>query len=100
LPHDRDVRRRSALKRRAPVQCRLASTRPAQRFGLKDRGLLREGLAADLVLFDADRLADRADYGEPCLPAAGLQAVWVNGELALQAGQAGARAGRVLASRH
>jgi N-acyl-D-amino-acid deacylase len=72
----------------------------AQRFGLKDRGLLREGLAADLVLFDADRLADRADYGEPCLPAAGLQAVWVNGELALQAGQAGARAGRVLASRH
>jgi N-acyl-D-amino-acid deacylase len=40
----------------------------AQRFGLKDRGLLREGFAADLVLFDADLLADRADYGGPCLP--------------------------------
>lgn len=68
----------------------------AQRFGLRDRGLLREGFAADLVLFDADRLADRADYGEPCLPAAGLQAVWVHGELALEGGEARGRAGRAL----
>lgn len=68
----------------------------AQRFGLRDRGVLREGAAADLVLFDAERLADRADYGEPCLPTAGIQAVWVNGEMALEAGMPGARAGRAL----
>lgn len=68
----------------------------AQRFGLRDRGLLRAGWAADLVLFDAERLADRADYGEPCLPASGLQAVWVNGELALESGEGRARAGCVL----
>jgi N-acyl-D-amino-acid deacylase len=68
----------------------------AQRFGLRDRGLLRVGAAADLVLFDAERLADRADYGAPTMPAAGIAAVWVNGQLALQAGEPRARAGRVL----
>jgi N-acyl-D-amino-acid deacylase len=70
----------------------------AQRFGLKDRGLLRTGAAADLVLFDATRMADRADYGEPCVPAAGIEAVWVNGELALDGGIPGAHAGRVIAT--
>jgi N-acyl-D-amino-acid deacylase len=69
----------------------------AQRFGLRDRGLLREGAAADLVLFDAERLADRADYGKPTTPAAGIAAVWVNGELALDGHAPRARAGRVLA---
>lgn len=68
----------------------------AQRFGLTDRGVLRAGAAADLVLFDSGILADRADYGEPCLPATGLHAVWVNGELSLEAGAARARVGRVL----
>jgi len=68
----------------------------AQRFGLKDRGLLREGWAADLVLFEAEHLTDRADYGEPCVAATGLQAVWVNGEVAMEAGEARGRAGRVL----
>ncbi|MFT7776846.1 N-acyl-D-amino-acid deacylase family protein [Roseateles sp.] len=68
----------------------------ARRFGLPDRGQLREGAAADLVLFDAGRFGDRADYGAPCVPAAGLVAVWVNGELALDNGQPLARAGRVL----
>ncbi|MFG6460324.1 amidohydrolase family protein [Roseateles sp. DXS20W] len=68
----------------------------AQRFGLRDRGLLRAGAAADLVLFDADTLADRADYGQPSEPATGIAAVWVNGALALDGGAPGARAGRVL----
>lgn len=70
----------------------------AQRFGLRDRGLLRAGAAADLVLFDAERLADRADYGQPCVPATGLAAVWVNGEVALEDGLPRTRAGRVLAT--
>ncbi|HEY0953611.1 MAG TPA: D-aminoacylase [Roseateles sp.] len=71
----------------------------ARRFGLRDRGVLSAGAAADLVLFDPDQLADRADYGEPCMPADGLAAVWVNGELALEAGTPRARAGRVLGRR-
>jgi N-acyl-D-amino-acid deacylase len=68
----------------------------AQRFGLRDRGLLREGFAADLVLFDALRLADRADYAEPCVPAAGIEAVWVNGAMAWENGTAQGRSGRTL----
>ncbi len=68
----------------------------AQRFGLADRGELRVGAAADLLLFDPARLRDRADYGKPCVPAAGLTAVWVNGQLAWQQGRDQARAGRVL----
>jgi N-acyl-D-amino-acid deacylase len=68
----------------------------AQRFGLKDRGLLRAGAAADLVLFDADRLTDQADYGDPCVPAAGLESVWVNGQLAFDGGELRAHAGRVI----
>lgn len=68
----------------------------AQRFGLHDRGVLREGGMADLVLFDRERFSDRADYGRPTVPAAGLDAVWVNGQLAWDQGEARARSGRVL----
>ncbi len=68
----------------------------AQRFNLRDRGVLREGAAADLVLFDAGRLQDRADYGQPRARTEGIAAVWVNGQLALEAGTPHARAGRAL----
>jgi N-acyl-D-amino-acid deacylase len=68
----------------------------AQRFGLRDRGLLRAGAAADLVLFDVDQLTDQADYAAPCVPTAGVEAVWVNGTLALTRGIPVETAGRVL----
>ncbi|MFY8118243.1 MAG: N-acyl-D-amino-acid deacylase family protein [Roseateles sp.] len=68
----------------------------AQRFGLRDRGCLREGAAADLVLFDPSRLQDCADYEEPTRRSQGLSAVWVNGALAWRDGAPLARAGRVL----
>ena len=69
----------------------------AARFGLHERGLVRAGHYADLVLFDPARVADRASYVDPQQPAAGIAAVWVNGELSYQAGQlTGARAGRWL----
>jgi N-acyl-D-aspartate/D-glutamate deacylase len=64
----------------------------AARFGLKDRGLLREGYAADLVLFDAEKVRDTATYAQPIQAAEGIAAVYVNGEPALE----GARAGRLL----
>ncbi|HEU5476028.1 MAG TPA: D-aminoacylase [Actinophytocola sp.] len=53
--------------------------RPARRLRLSDRGLLREGYAADLVLFDPETVADRATFDDPRRPAAGIPYVLVNG---------------------
>ncbi len=70
---------------------------PADRFGLSDRGYVREGLAADLVLFDPAQIGDRATYDDPTVPAAGIVGVWVNGIATLTlAGPTGARGGRML----
>ena len=71
---------------------------PAQTFRLGDRGLVRQGYAADLVLLDADRIADRATFDAPQLPAEGIAGVWVNGVLSYRHGElTGARGGRFLA---
>ncbi|MDQ3180994.1 MAG: amidohydrolase family protein, partial [Acidobacteriota bacterium] len=54
---------------------------PAQTFGLRDRGLIREGLAADLVIFDENKIADLATFENPHQYALGFSAVIVNGEI-------------------
>jgi N-acyl-D-amino-acid deacylase len=53
---------------------------PAQRFKLRDRGLLRPGFKADLVLFDAERIVDRSTFRDPQLISEGVKRVFVNGE--------------------
>lgn len=53
--------------------------RPAARLGLVDRGLVRIGQHADLVIFDADRVQDAATYDDPRQPAVGIDWVLVNG---------------------
>ena len=53
----------------------------ARRFGLAERGEVREGYWADLVLFDPASVRDVATYADPQRPAAGIAAVWVNGVL-------------------
>ncbi len=53
---------------------------PAQRFKLRDRGLVRAGFKADLVLFDSDRIVDRATFRDPQLISEGVKRVFVNGE--------------------
>jgi N-acyl-D-amino-acid deacylase len=63
------------------------SAHAARRFGLKDRGLLREGLAADVVVFDPDAVADRATYDAGRRLAVGVEHVVVNGELVLDGGR-------------
>ncbi len=69
----------------------------ADRFGLHDRGYVREGMAADLVLFDPARITDRATYDDPTAPAEGILGVWVNGLWTLDGnGPTGIRGGRML----
>lgn len=71
---------------------------PAARFGLRDRGAIRAGACADLVLFDPATVRDVADFHDPVRPAEGIHAVWVNGRLAWDGrAVAGERHGRFLA---
>jgi N-acyl-D-amino-acid deacylase len=76
------------------------SAHAARRFGLKDRGLVREGMAADLVVFDPATIADRSTYEDGRQLAVGVQHVLVNGQLVLHGGRrTGALPGRALRSR-
>ena len=65
--------------------------------GLSDRGVIRDGAAADLVVFDPAALTDRATYDEPRLPPTGIDLVVVNGEIVVERGtHTGRRPGRIL----
>jgi N-acyl-D-amino-acid deacylase len=70
---------------------------PAERFSLADRGMIRRGYAADLVLFDPEAVIDTATFADPVRAAKGISHVWVNGLLSYTAeGPTGDRAGRFL----
>jgi N-acyl-D-amino-acid deacylase len=70
---------------------------PASRMRLKDRGQLKAGMAADVVVFDPATVADQATYTQPFAYATGVLAVLVNGAVALRDGERGPRrAGRAL----
>lgn len=66
---------------------RKMTSAPATRLGLFDRGLIREGMKADLVIFDAKRVIDRSTFKEPLLISEGISRVFVNGESVWQAGK-------------
>jgi N-acyl-D-amino-acid deacylase len=71
--------------------------RPAARLKLAERGLVKAGYAADLVLFDPLTVADRASFAEPRRAAIGIHSVYVNGQAAISEGlPTGVRAGRAL----
>jgi N-acyl-D-aspartate/D-glutamate deacylase len=73
---------------------------PAARFGLSERGLVKEGYVADLVLFDPESVRDVATYDDPVQPAEGIARVWVNGVLSYADGAAtGERGGQFLPRR-
>jgi len=73
---------------------------PAARLRLTDRGLIRRGMKADLVLFDANRVIDRSTFQQPGLVSAGIEHVFVNGvEVWREGAVTGARPGRPLRRR-
>jgi dihydroorotase/N-acyl-D-amino-acid deacylase len=70
---------------------------PARKFHLRDRGEIRAGAFADMVLFDPARIADVGTYADPCRPPAGITSVLVNGvEVACDGALTGARPGGVI----
>jgi len=70
---------------------------PAETFGLKGRGCIRPGYMADLVIFDDQKIKDRATFEEPFLKPEGIPYVLVNGSpVVWEGGTTGATAGRVL----
>lgn len=80
-----------------PEAIRKMTSLPAQRLGWKDRGVIREGAIADLVLFNPDTVIDRSTFANPFELPTGIEKVFVNGELVWDSGKpTGARPGRVL----
>ena len=91
----RYVRERGVLTLEAAVRKMSGAT--AQRLGLRDRGLVREGFFADLAVFDPARIVDLATFEDPHQYAEGVEYVLVNGTLVVEGGEhTGARPGRVL----
>ena len=92
------VNRRGVLSLENAV--RKMTSLPAGRLGLADRGLIKEGLKADLVIFDPAKVRDRATYENPTATAEGIGEVVVNGVLAMRNGEpTGSRSGSVLRHR-
>jgi N-acyl-D-aspartate/D-glutamate deacylase len=76
---------------------RKMTSMPATRFGLADRGVIRAGARADVTVFDAERVADRASYERPAEYPAGIEYVFVNGRMVVERGDhTGEQAGAVL----
>jgi len=91
----RYVRDRNALRLEEAI--RKMTSLPAQRFRLSDRGLIRPGMWADVVVFDPAKVADRATFEKPHAYAEGFRFVLINGEVVIADGKhTGARPGSVL----
>lgn len=92
------VRKRGVLTLEDAI--RRMTSLPARTFGLRDRGLLREGMAADLVMFDPAAVADQATYAKPHQYSKGFDMVVVNGKIAVEEGKSTQeRSGRILRHR-
>ena len=71
---------------------------PAARLSLTDRGTVKPGTWADLVLFDPATVTDRSTFSDPFVLSTGIRKVWVNGSLVWDdTATTGARPGKVLA---
>ena len=89
------VRERGILKLEEAI--RKMSSQTARRLGLHDRGLITEGYFADMAIFDADEIIDKATFNDPHQYAIGMKFVLVNGEIVVENGtHTGKRPGKVL----
>jgi N-acyl-D-amino-acid deacylase len=92
------VRQKGTLRLEDAV--RKMTSQNAAKLNLLDRGILRQGMAADITLFDAERVIDRATYTDPFQYSVGIEYVIVNGQLVLDAGKhLGTRSGKALRMR-
>jgi N-acyl-D-aspartate/D-glutamate deacylase len=84
-----------------PEAIRKMTSSPAQRFKLSDRGLIKSGFKADVVLFDPRQIIDRATFKDPQLVAEGVKRVFVNGrEVWIDGAVTGSRPGQALRLRN
>jgi N-acyl-D-amino-acid deacylase len=91
----RYVREKKILRLEEAI--RKMTSLPAQRFRLTERGLIRPHMAADLVVFDANHVIDRATFEKPHAYSEGIRYVLVNGVVVIDNGQhTGTRPGKVL----
>ena len=80
-----------------PEAVRKMTSWPATRMRLDSRGLIKEGCWADVVIFDYDKIQDRATYERPLLSPTGIDYVLVNGQVVIEQGKhTGARPGKVI----
>lgn len=76
---------------------RKSSSAPANRLSLRDRGTLREGAYADVIVFDPNTIIDKATFEDPNQLSVGVEQVWVNGVQVLANGKhTGAKPGKVV----
>jgi dihydroorotase/N-acyl-D-amino-acid deacylase len=91
----RYVREKDVIKLEDAV--RKMTSFPASRLKLMDRGLLRSGMKADVVIFDPATIADKSEFTNPHQYSVGIRDVFVNGEAVLREGKmTSARPGRIL----
>ncbi len=81
----RYVREQHALRLEDAI--RKMTSLPAQRVGLRERGLVRPGYFADVTIFDPEKIIDKATFQEPHQPSIGIEYVLVNGVLTLEHGR-------------
>ncbi len=91
----RYVREKKILKLEKAIH--KMSGKPAQKIGLKKRGLLKNNYFADIVIFDPKNIADKANFQNPYQYSEGVDYVFVNGKMVIMEGEhTGELAGRVL----
>ncbi len=80
-----------------PTAIERITSLPAKTFGIKERGIIKEGFFADIVIFDYNQIKDMASYKEPFTKSKGIEYVFINGNLAVKEGEfIGSLSGRVL----
>ena len=80
-----------------PEAIRKMTSWAATRMRIPNRGTIKEGNWADVVIFDYDKIQDRATYEQPTLPPVGIEYVLVNGQVVMENGKhTGARPGKII----